>query len=163
MAGERRGGRERGKSDPIDALAVARAALREPDLPVAELDGPAREVRLLVDHREALVRERTAVQSRLRWHLHELEPEVVIPPKALRRAAVVAQVATVLKRHRGLVAELARELLERCGELNERVNALERRIRPLIAELAPTLLAIPGFSSRSSKASRPPSSSSAAH
>jgi transposase len=28
MAGERRGGRDRGKSDPIDALAVARAALR---------------------------------------------------------------------------------------------------------------------------------------
>jgi hypothetical protein len=51
MAAERRGGRERGKSDPIDALAVARAALREPDLPVAELDGPTRELRLLVDHR----------------------------------------------------------------------------------------------------------------
>ena len=28
--------RTRGKSDPIDALAIARAALREPDLPVAE-------------------------------------------------------------------------------------------------------------------------------
>ena len=32
MAPERRAGRERGKSDPIDALAVARAALREPGL-----------------------------------------------------------------------------------------------------------------------------------
>src|SRR5712691_2882044 len=41
MAAERRGDRERGKSDPIDALAVARAALREPDLPVARLYGPA--------------------------------------------------------------------------------------------------------------------------
>src|SRR3954465_12006516 len=41
-----------GKSDPIDALAVGRAALRHPDLPVAQLDGPARELRLLVDHRE---------------------------------------------------------------------------------------------------------------
>jgi transposase len=29
MAGERRGGRERGKSGPIDALAIARLALRE--------------------------------------------------------------------------------------------------------------------------------------
>src|SRR5215471_5779804 len=36
MAGARRGGRERGKSDPVDALAVARAALREDaDLPAA--------------------------------------------------------------------------------------------------------------------------------
>ena len=39
MAGVRRSARTRGKSDPIDALAVARAALREPDLPVAQLDG----------------------------------------------------------------------------------------------------------------------------
>ena len=37
-----------GKSDPIDAEAVALAALRHPDLPVAVLDGPAREVKLLV-------------------------------------------------------------------------------------------------------------------
>jgi transposase len=29
-----------GKSDPIDALAVAGAALREPGLPAARLDGP---------------------------------------------------------------------------------------------------------------------------
>ncbi|MBJ7602324.1 MAG: transposase [Candidatus Dormibacteraeota bacterium] len=49
MACARQGGRELGKSDPIDALAVARAALREPDLPVAQLDGPSREVKLLLD------------------------------------------------------------------------------------------------------------------
>ena len=39
MAGVRRSARTRGKSDPIDALAVARAALREPDLPMAQLMG----------------------------------------------------------------------------------------------------------------------------
>jgi len=39
MAGERRAARKPGKSDPIDAEAVAVAALRHPDLPVAELDG----------------------------------------------------------------------------------------------------------------------------
>ena len=38
MAGARRSARTRGKSDPIDALSVARAALREPDLPVARLE-----------------------------------------------------------------------------------------------------------------------------
>jgi transposase len=44
MAGERRGGRERGKSDRIDALAVARAALREgvDRLPVAQLRASSR-------------------------------------------------------------------------------------------------------------------------
>lgn len=66
MAAERRGGRERGKSDPIDALAVARVALREPDLPVVEMDEQTRRIRLLVDHRGSYVRERTALCSRLR-------------------------------------------------------------------------------------------------
>src|SRR5438132_575289 len=60
MAHARDSARTYGKSDPIDALAVARAALREPNLPVARLDGPSRELRLLVDHREDLVRDRTA-------------------------------------------------------------------------------------------------------
>jgi len=62
-----------GKSDPIDALAVARSALREPGLPTAQLDGPSRELRLLVDYREDLVAERTRIINRLRWHLHELD------------------------------------------------------------------------------------------
>ncbi|MFF4866349.1 transposase [Streptomyces sp. NPDC001231] len=39
MANCRSSARTYGKSDPIDALAVARAALREPDLPTASLDG----------------------------------------------------------------------------------------------------------------------------
>ena len=85
MAGARRSARTRGKSDPIDALAVARAALREPDLPVARLDGPSREVRLLVDYRESLVKDRTAAQNRLRWRLHELEPGYDPPSGALNR------------------------------------------------------------------------------
>ena len=53
MAPERRAGRARGKSDPIDALAVARAALREPSLSRPRPDEqPFRELKLLVDHRE---------------------------------------------------------------------------------------------------------------
>jgi transposase len=83
MAEARRGGRSFGKSDPIDALAVARAALREPDLPVARLDGPEREARLLIDHREDLVAERTRMISRLRCHLHELDPDTELAPRSL--------------------------------------------------------------------------------
>ncbi len=74
MAGARRGGREPGKSDPIDAEAVAVAALRHPDLPVAALDGPCREVKLLSDYRRDLVKQRKRVINRLRWHLQELDP-----------------------------------------------------------------------------------------
>jgi hypothetical protein len=45
-------GARQGKSDPIDALAVARAAWRERGLLAARLAGPEPELRLLVDHRD---------------------------------------------------------------------------------------------------------------
>jgi transposase len=48
MARSRASARTWGKSDPIDALAVARALLREPDLPEARHDSATWELRLLV-------------------------------------------------------------------------------------------------------------------
>jgi transposase len=76
MAGARQAVPTPGKSDPIDALAVARAALREPTLPVARHDQASWEVKLLVDHREHLVAEPTRTINRLRWHLHQLDPDL---------------------------------------------------------------------------------------
>ena len=66
MADIRRGSRERGKSDSIDSIVVARAALREglDELPVAQLDGPELDMRLLVDHRERLVGQRVGSTTR---------------------------------------------------------------------------------------------------
>src|SRR5215203_5416324 len=74
----RRSARQRGKSDPIDALTVARVALQEglESFPVVHLDGPELDLRLLVDHRERLVRQRVALNSTLQWHLHDLWPEL---------------------------------------------------------------------------------------
>lgn len=144
MAGARRAAREPGKSDPIDAEAVALAALRHPDLPVAELDGPAREVKLLSDHRHDLVVQRTRIASQIRWHLHELDPDLVIPSRGLKRHCVVAELRTELDRFDGVVARLARNLLTRCDELNHQINELEGELRKLVRDLAPSLLAIPG-------------------
>jgi transposase len=144
MAGARRLAREPGKSDPIDAEAVALAALRNPDLPVAELDGPAREVKLLSDHRHDLVVQRTRIASQIRWHLHELDPDLVIPSRGLRRHCVVARLLTELDRFDGVVARLTRELLNRCGQLNHQINALEAELRDLVRRIAPNLLAVPG-------------------
>ena len=144
MAGVRRSARTRGKSDPIDALAVARAALREPDLPVARLDGPSREVRLLVDYRESVVKDRTAAQNRLRWRLHELEPGYDPPPGSLDRYKTLAAVDELLDTHDTVVAELARREVARIRELTREANQLERDITVLATALVPSLLAMPG-------------------
>lgn len=144
MAGVRRSARTRGKSDPIDALAVARAALREPDLPVARLDGPSREVKLLVDYRESLVRERTAIQNRLRWRLHELEPGYDPPPSSLNRYRTLDEVEELLETHTGVVADLAGQEVSRIREITREANSLEREITTRVAEIVPSLLELAG-------------------
>lgn len=147
MAGARKSGRDFGKSDPIDALAVARAALREPDLPVARLEGPERELRLLVDHREDLVGVRTAHINRLRWHLHELDPEIDPKPRSLVWNKHLDAVAARLAEFDSTVARIAAELVDRIRELTGTINALEHEISQLVRQLTPTLLAIPGVGS----------------
>ena len=144
MAGQRRSARTWGKSDPIDALAVARAALREPDLPTAQLDGPCREVKLLVDYRERLVRERTAAQNSLRWRLHELDPSWDPAPSSLDRYCVLDETETRLGAYEGMVADLARRELIRIREITREANQLKTEITQRVAQIAPSLLGLPG-------------------
>jgi transposase len=115
-----------------------------PDLPVAHLDGPARQVKLLSDHRHDLVVERTKLCGRLRWHLHELDPELQVPSRGLRRFRVLDELTAALAHFDGIVARIARELVERCRELTTQINALERELDGLVKQLGPSLLAIPG-------------------
>lgn len=144
MAHARDAARTYGKSDPIDALAVARAALANPDLPVARLDGPTRELRLLVDHREDLVAERTRCLNRLRWHLHELDPSWDPPARTLCRLKHLDTVAGRLASFDGPVARIATEIVADARRLTIRENELEREITALVTQLAPTLLDVVG-------------------
>jgi transposase len=144
MAGARKSARERGKSDVIDAVAIARAAIREglETLPVAELAGPELEVRLLVDHRERLVAQRTALINDLRWGLHDIWPELEIPPRALTTGRWQDRVAGRLARAEQTArVRIARDEVRRIRELTRTIDALERELAVLVAELAPRLLA----------------------
>jgi transposase len=144
MAQARASARTRGKSDPIDALAVARAVLREPDLPVAAHDEVSRELKLLVDRREDLVAERTRMINRFRWHLHELDPHLDPSPRSLDLAKTRAQLAERLTGHDGLVAELARDILADIDRITGAINALERRISHRVEEQAAGLIGLQG-------------------
>src|SRR5690606_19314992 len=144
MAEQRRVARTRGKSDPIDALAVARAAQREPDLPVASHDETSRELKLLVDRRDDLVKHRTATINRLLWRVHELDPAIAPPERSLALAKHQQALAAALEGFDGVVAELARDELADVIGLTTRINDLERRITLRVRDVAPTLLAMPG-------------------
>lgn len=149
MADARKGARTRGKSDPIDALAIARAALREPNLPAAVHDETSRELKLLVDHREDLLGERTRMINRLRWHLHELDPELELPARSLSRLSRLDRLAAWLVEQpptagSGLITRLATELVVDIRALSVRINALEREIAQRVEKVAPQLLELPG-------------------
>ena len=144
MAHARDGARTYGKSDPIDALAVARAALREPDLPGARLDGATRELRLLVDHREDLIGERTRQINRLRWHLHELDPTWDPAARSLTRFKQLDAISERVASVHGIVARLAAELTVSIRALTVRIRTLETEIDALVRRLAPTMLSRPG-------------------
>jgi transposase len=131
MAGARRGGRERGKSDVIDAIAVARAALREgvDRLPAGVLAGVELDIRLLVDHRERLVGMRTALINDLRWHLHDLWPEHDLPSGALRTKKRVSQLARRLARAEQTArVRIARDELGQIRELTQTIEMLQLEI-----------------------------------
>ena len=148
MAGARQAVRVRGKSDPIDALAVARAALREPNLPVAQHDQASWEVKRLVDHREHLVAERTRHINRLRWHLHQLDPDLEratrrLPGPGLRRIAAWLDQATPQAASPVQVG-ICRDQVTAISSLTSQVSELDRQLRHRVARLAPTLLGLPG-------------------
>lgn len=144
MAQVRKSARTRGKSDPIDAESVARAALREPDLPVACHDEVSRELKLLTDRRDVLVVQRTSAINRLRWHVHELDPERGPAPRALKAVKHQQALQVWLDGEPGLVAELARAELADIIRLTTEINALEQRLSQRADEVAPTLLDIDG-------------------
>lgn len=147
MGQSRRGERAAGKSDPIDALAVGRAALREgPEtLPAAHLDEAALELKLLLDHRENLVRSRSEDQQRLRWHLHDLWPDFELPAGCLDRMVWLDRVARRLSRaEQGARVRVSRELVRAIRDRTKRASGLEREIGALVGAQAPALLDFPG-------------------
>lgn len=144
MAQARASARTRGKSDPIDALAVAHAVLRHPDLPVAAHDEMSRELKLLVDRREDLVVQRTSTINRLRQRIHELDPAAEPKLASLHRERPRALVAEWLHTQHGLLAELARDELADVTRLTEVIDALAVRIGNRVRTVAPVLLALPG-------------------
>src|SRR5215216_2263865 len=128
MAQSRACARTRGKSDPIDALAVAQAVLRNPDLPVASHDDVSRELKLLIDRREDLVTQRTSTINRLRQRVHELDPAAEPKLGSLHRAKPCAVLGAWLDTQTGLLAELARDFFVNDTPTTEAIDALAARV-----------------------------------
>jgi transposase len=151
MAGTRKSARQRDKSDSIDALAVARAALREgiDTLPGPHLDERSLEVKLLLDHREDLVKDRTATQRRLRWHPYDLWPEFEIPAGALDHLRWLDRIAGKLARaEQSARVRVARGQPVSIRRLSKPAGELQRELEALVRAICPEPLELSGCSTR---------------
>lgn len=134
--------RRAGKSDPGDALAIARVTAREADLPPVRVADRSLEISLLVEAREDLVTEMARVRNRLHADLR-----VLVPGYGERAANLVAVrhqrvAAGLLRRLTGVQAELARIRLARLRALAHEERALAARIGAMVA--GHPLLKLPG-------------------
>jgi hypothetical protein len=112
MATSRKSARTYGKSDSIDALAVAAPHSPIRTFPARTEDAAATELKLLSDHRANLIHERSTAQDRLRWHLRDLWPELQIPPGGLDREKWLERVSRRLGRSQaGARVRIMRQLV----------------------------------------------------
>ena len=149
MGASRKGEREPGKSDQIDALAIARAVVKDgiEKFGVAFLDEGAMEIRLLLDHHRQLVAERSRTVNRLRWHLLELCPELEgsLKRRAFNQPRVLDRVDRRLRNLKaGARVTVAREQVGHLRALNRRVDQLHRELGELVSAHRPQLLAEQG-------------------
>ena len=134
--------RRAGKSDPGDALAIARVTACEPDLPPIRRVDPTTELGLLLAARDDLLAEATRIRNRLHADL-----VVLVPGYGGRVANLVWErhlttAGRALRGRPGVHAELARERLAELRRRHARIRDLAVRIGRLVAEHP--LLGLPG-------------------
>ena len=114
------------------------------EFPVAYLNEQAMEIRLLLDHRNDLVAERTRTVNRLRWHLVIVRPELErsVKPGAFNQARELDRVDRQLRKlPAGARVRTARELIARIRQINRQVDELRGELLELVKAHRPQLLA----------------------
>jgi transposase len=104
------------------------------------------DLRLLVDHRERLVRQRVAINNTLQWHLHDRWPELELPGSSLFHGNWGPRVTRRLARaEQTMRVRIARDELRRIRELSQTIKALQRENRSAGCAARPAVLSEPGF------------------
>jgi len=132
------------KTDALDASSVAAVAQRNTRLRTVEAEDDTVPLRLLSDHRDDLVSDRTRVLNRL----HRLLRELV--PGGANRQLSSTQAGEILRTVRPVTTadtyrkQLAKDLLDSLRKLDTRVKSLTDQIAELVAANGTKLTAIRG-------------------
>lgn len=135
----------KGKTDPIDAVAIARITMREPKLPPVRLAvGEAADLRALLDYREDLVAERTELIMRAHADLHGLFPGYHHQvPNLITRTNLNATLQ-LLEGDGRVRSDLTRRRLARVAEIDAEAAELKQRISGYVKAAGSTLTSLYG-------------------
>jgi transposase len=122
-----------GKTDPVDAVAIARITAREPSLPpVRPMTGEAADHRVLTEYRDQLVNERTALANRVHTDLSWLRPGYQHQLPHLTNMAHLHAALQLLSGDDSIRAKVTRSRLERMLTLTEQLGELRIQIDALV-------------------------------
>jgi transposase len=138
------GSRNKGKSDSIDAEAIARVVVREHRLPRAK-DGTNEDLKLLADERDRLIKARTGELSRIHAFLTVLRPGYQNALGILKSEKNLAAVMRMIRGDASVRAQLVRRSVAEVRRLNRTIRAAESHLKELIASSGTTLHECPGI------------------
>jgi transposase len=136
--------RGQGKSDPRDALAVARITAREEKLPPVRVDSLSRDLKLLCDYRAQLLAERVRTANRLHVDLVSLRPGYEREIRTLSTTVQVERAEDLLAGDTSVQATLARRRIEKLHRLDAEIREAKRELRDLVRASGSRLPEIPG-------------------
>jgi transposase len=123
-----------GKSDPSDALAIARIAARERSLPLVRLADRTTDIRNLVQAREDAITEAVRIRNRLHADLVTLVPGYGATVANLVSLRNRQRAGLLLRGRAGVQVQLGRRRLATLHLLDREARALEDQIRELVGQ-----------------------------
>lgn len=135
----------RGKSDPQDALAIARVAARGDGLSAPQRTDNFQDLKLLSEHRDQLVRARTQLINRTHKNLVVSHPgyEQRIPKLTTKKSLQTAMV--MLRNDRSVRADLIRDRITEIRRINDKTATVEKQLASKVIESGTGLTQLRGI------------------
>ena len=140
----RRRGRTQTKTDRVDALVIARIALRDDTLAAPTWWENTEDLRVLVSYRRELVGDRTAQANRLHADLGKLRPGYQQNIRRLTTRKALDQAMRLLWRDMSPHARIAKGRIRALRELDRRIKDLTSQIEGLVTGTGTSLCEIYG-------------------
>lgn len=141
---ERKREHSKGKSDPSDAVAIARVVAREEGLPSPVRVAVLSDLKLLSDYRYQLVCTRTKVANRIHKELVVIHPGYEDSIRNLQRKPQLDKVLVLIKRDRSVRAELIRRRVSQLRVIDREIVELNGQISEKLDECGTTLTKLAG-------------------